>query len=201
MNIAFVTNEVYPFQKHGGLADISASLPKALNDRGHNITTILPFYDDDPFQAKFELITKQDIILGDHIEPTRTIPNHSKSSDQGLQIQRLRARDASDSMFSMVSEFEEPKTVRFSLYFRFSGPPKKSPRKFPRISERCDSRYVFHTFAILGTKGVQIGKFNNRGGLITRGEGYRVCASSRTHTPLVSNKNTSLTSQGLDALS
>ena len=72
MNIAFVTNEVYPFQKHGGLADISASLPKALNDRGHNITTILPFYDDDPYQAKFKLsplnfihilITKLDIYL------------------------------------------------------------------------------------------------------------------------------------------
>ena len=75
-------------------------------------------------------------------------------------------------MISMGSEPEEPKTVRFPLYVHLSGPPKNSPRKFPRISERCDSRYVLPTFAILGTKRVQIGKFNNRGALITRGEGY-----------------------------
>ena len=65
--------------------------------------------------------------------------------------------------FPMVSEPEEPKTVRFPLYVRLSGPPKNSLGKFPRISERCDSRYVFPTFAILGTKRVQIGKFINRG--------------------------------------
>ena len=71
--------------------------------------------------------------------------------------------------------FRSPRSQKlfvFSLYFRLSGPLKNSPRKFPRISERCDSRYVFHTFAIWGTKRVRIGKFNNRRGLITRGGGY-----------------------------
>lgn len=98
MNIAFVTNEVYPFQKHGGLADISASLPKTLNDRGHNITTILPFYDDDPYQAKFKLITKQDIILGDHIEPTEFYSyTHNK----------VRHIFIKNSLFSILDEKKE----------------------------------------------------------------------------------------------
>ncbi|MGA0351548.1 MAG: glycogen synthase [Acholeplasmataceae bacterium] len=70
MNIVFVTTEVYPFQKHGGLADISASLPKTLKGRKHNITTILPYYEDDPYQSKYMLFKRQDITLGDHTEPT-----------------------------------------------------------------------------------------------------------------------------------
>lgn len=70
MNIVFVTTEVYPFQKHGGLADISASLPKTLKGRNHQITTILPYYEDDPYQSKYMLFKKQDITLGEHTEPT-----------------------------------------------------------------------------------------------------------------------------------
>lgn len=70
MNIVFITPEVYPFQKHGGLADVSASLPKMLKQKHHHITTILPLYKDDPYQSKYILFKKQDITLGEHTEPT-----------------------------------------------------------------------------------------------------------------------------------
>jgi starch synthase len=44
MDIAFVTTELAPFVKVGGLADVSSALTKALRLLGHNVTLILPRY-------------------------------------------------------------------------------------------------------------------------------------------------------------
>jgi len=44
MNILFVSPEVAPFAKTGGLADVAGSLPRALNEIGCTIKVILPFY-------------------------------------------------------------------------------------------------------------------------------------------------------------
>ncbi|MDR2344812.1 MAG: glycogen synthase GlgA [Planctomycetaceae bacterium] len=44
MNILFVSSEAAPFSQTGGLADVSASLPAALHELGHNVTIITPFY-------------------------------------------------------------------------------------------------------------------------------------------------------------
>jgi starch synthase len=44
MRIAFVTSEVSPFSKTGGLADVSAALPAALVGRGLEVTVFSPLY-------------------------------------------------------------------------------------------------------------------------------------------------------------
>jgi starch synthase len=44
MRIAFVTSEVAPFSKTGGLADVSAALPAALAGRGVEVTVFSPLY-------------------------------------------------------------------------------------------------------------------------------------------------------------
>jgi starch synthase len=44
LHIALVTSEMAPFVKTGGLADVSAALPKALGRRGHRVTVLLPRY-------------------------------------------------------------------------------------------------------------------------------------------------------------
>ena len=44
LHVAFVTPEMGPFVKTGGLADISAALPKALVRLGHRVTVVLPRY-------------------------------------------------------------------------------------------------------------------------------------------------------------
>ncbi len=44
MDILFVTSELVPFVKAGGLADVSAALPKALEILGHKIRVIIPKY-------------------------------------------------------------------------------------------------------------------------------------------------------------
>ena len=44
MNILFCSGEAYPFSKSGGLADVAASLPKALKKLGHDVKIITPLY-------------------------------------------------------------------------------------------------------------------------------------------------------------
>ena len=42
LHIAYCTSEMAPFAKTGGLADVSAALPKALVRLGHKVTVFLP---------------------------------------------------------------------------------------------------------------------------------------------------------------
>jgi starch synthase len=51
LHIAFVTSELAPFMKTGGLADVSAALPKTLARLGHRVTVFLPRYGPIPFPA------------------------------------------------------------------------------------------------------------------------------------------------------
>jgi len=44
LNILFVSSEVEPFAKTGGLADVSSSLPKAIKELGHEIRIMMPRY-------------------------------------------------------------------------------------------------------------------------------------------------------------
>jgi starch synthase len=49
LHVAFVTPEMAPYVKSGGLADFSAGLPKALVRTGHHVTVVLPRYASIPF--------------------------------------------------------------------------------------------------------------------------------------------------------
>ncbi len=44
LKILFVSPEVQPFAKTGGLGDISRSLPAALKKMGHDVRVIMPKY-------------------------------------------------------------------------------------------------------------------------------------------------------------
>lgn len=44
LKILFVSHEVSPFAKVGGLADVAGSLPKALKARGHDVRILMPGY-------------------------------------------------------------------------------------------------------------------------------------------------------------
>lgn len=56
MNILFVSSEVYPFSKTGGLGDVSAGLPAALKQLGHDVKVLTPGY-------KFALEKAKDLKL------------------------------------------------------------------------------------------------------------------------------------------
>lgn len=44
VRVLFLSSEVSPFAKTGGLADVSSSLPKALHELGHDVRVIMPKY-------------------------------------------------------------------------------------------------------------------------------------------------------------
>jgi hypothetical protein len=44
MKILYVSSEITPFAKTGGLADVAQALPKALKALGHDIRTVMPKY-------------------------------------------------------------------------------------------------------------------------------------------------------------
>ena len=44
LNVCFITTEVTPFIKVGGLADVSGGLAKALHKAGLRVRVIVPFY-------------------------------------------------------------------------------------------------------------------------------------------------------------
>ncbi len=49
LHVVYVTSEIVPYAKTGGLADVGKSLPKALVALGHRVTVVLPRYGTIPF--------------------------------------------------------------------------------------------------------------------------------------------------------
>ncbi|MBL8909137.1 MAG: glycogen/starch synthase, partial [Archangium sp.] len=46
MNVLFLSSEVAPWSKTGGLGDVAGALPKALALRGHRVRVVTPLYPD-----------------------------------------------------------------------------------------------------------------------------------------------------------
>jgi starch synthase len=44
VNVLFAASEISPYAKTGGLGDVLSSLPAALQERGHSVSCVLPFY-------------------------------------------------------------------------------------------------------------------------------------------------------------
>lgn len=66
MKILFVSAEVQPFIKTGGLADVSFALPKALREKGEDVRIILPKYGDISlnYTSKTSLIASFGVSVG-----------------------------------------------------------------------------------------------------------------------------------------
>ncbi len=62
MEIIFVTTELSPFVKVGGLADVSAALPKALRALGHAVTIVMP---------RYPALEEQGLLLARRLTPLR----------------------------------------------------------------------------------------------------------------------------------
>lgn len=71
MNILWVTSEAVPFAKTGGLADVSAALPSALADRGHEVSVVMPYYPQIMGKLGLEFGTRYELLgvpFGDKTE-------------------------------------------------------------------------------------------------------------------------------------
>ena len=63
LKILFVTSEVVPFVKTGGLADVSSALPQMLSELGHEVRIVIPKYgavDDRKFKIH-EIVRLKDL--------------------------------------------------------------------------------------------------------------------------------------------
>ncbi len=63
MNILYVTSEAAPFAKTGGLADVSAALPRYLRRAGHDVRVVMPFYSRVPADAAAFEVAHRDLEL------------------------------------------------------------------------------------------------------------------------------------------
>ena len=62
VRVLYITSEVFPFAKTGGLADVSASLPAALRERGFDVRVLVPGY---PQALQRATDAKEVLRLGD----------------------------------------------------------------------------------------------------------------------------------------
>jgi|HubBroStandDraft_6_1064221.scaffolds.fasta_scaffold42818_3 starch synthase len=81
MEIIFVTTELSPFVKVGGLADVSAALPKALRALGHAVTIVMP---------RFPALEEHGLLLARRLTPLRFT-----LGDQAIEATLLDGRLAS----------------------------------------------------------------------------------------------------------
>ena len=85
MDILFISAEVAPFSKAGGLADVAGALPNAILANGKKISVITPYYsviNDEKYQIKYSGI-KGSIQLGTEFFDYEL---HQYTNDSGLEV-------------------------------------------------------------------------------------------------------------------
>ncbi|MEW6263722.1 MAG: glycogen/starch synthase [Thermodesulfobacteriota bacterium] len=87
MKILFVTPELYPFARAGGLADVSYHLPRTLADRGHQLSIITP---------KYRSAEEAGLPL---VNPGRTIPVPISYRERTAHLFTSRFEDGVDVIF------------------------------------------------------------------------------------------------------
>ncbi len=70
MNIVFISAEVVPFSKTGGLGDVSSAYPKAMKELGHNIIIFTPLYKKINLEDNNIKLVKKDLVapIGEKLE-------------------------------------------------------------------------------------------------------------------------------------
>ncbi|HYM19935.1 MAG TPA: glycogen synthase GlgA [Candidatus Kapabacteria bacterium] len=109
-SVLFVSSEVYPYAKTGGLADVSSSLPQALREFDHDVRVIMPKYGFiGEKKQKIHIINRlqgMDFKIGD-----RRIAMSAKSS--AILTQKTRVQiylSESEEYFSRMGLYADPAT-------------------------------------------------------------------------------------------
>lgn len=128
-NVLFVTSEVFPYSKTGGLADVSNSLPQALNSLGNDVRIISPKY-------------------GQLDERRLQIHEIKRLKELKLNV------NGKDTKFSIKSSFIHGKNTKAQMYlmesldyFKNKGiyQNTKTKKDFPNN----DERYLFFCRAVI----------------------------------------------------
>ena len=89
MRILFAASEAYPFASTGGLAGVTGSLPKALEDAGHDVSIIMPLYRDIEKAGNVKWVSGEFLTsagesfgLAESVIPGTSIPAYFVSKDE-----------------------------------------------------------------------------------------------------------------------
>lgn len=80
MNLVFVSAEVAPWSKTGGLGDVLGGLPPALAARGHRVMTVSPRYDQ--YKDSWDTNVSVDVKVGDRTETVRFFHVYKRGVDR-----------------------------------------------------------------------------------------------------------------------
>ncbi|MGE5805039.1 MAG: glycogen synthase, partial [Ignavibacteria bacterium] len=90
MKIAFVSSEVFPYSKTGGLADIAGSLTKRLSETGCTVKVFSPKYDqvdEQKFGLKYcDDLGEMLIRIAGHIRPVHVYRSSVKTSEKDVEL-------------------------------------------------------------------------------------------------------------------
>lgn len=121
-NILFASAEVAPFSKAGGLADVAASLPKALAKRGHQVSILTPLYghlDADELHLSRRLTTLQVPRRSKHQSKVEATVWEGRL-EGGVRIFFLEQDDyfGGEGVYSYEDEPAEKAAARYSFFSR-----------------------------------------------------------------------------------
>lgn len=113
MKILFCSPEVYPFSKAGGVADFSASLPKALNKLNTVVNVVTPYHQvvKDEYSSEMQFVGSKTIVL-DNMEE---IANYYKTSRDGVNYYFIE-----HSFFNRVKFFDHDDDIKRFMFFNLA---------------------------------------------------------------------------------
>ncbi|KAL5764347.1 hypothetical protein ACOSQ2_016941 [Xanthoceras sorbifolium] len=141
MNLVFLSSEVGPWSKTGGLGDVVGGLPPAMAAKGHRVMTVSPRYDQ--YKDAWDTNVVVEIKVGDRIETVRFFHCYKRGVDRvfvdhpmflekvwgktGSKIYGPRAGlDYQDNQlrFSLLCQaaLEAPRVLNLNSNKYFSGP-------------------------------------------------------------------------------
>lgn len=134
LKILFLSSEVYPFAKTGGLADVSNSLPRALKELGHEVRIIMP---------KYKIINDRKYVLREVIR-LRNISIPIGDSEKKINVKSAFTPDSLKLQIYFID---------FRQYFAREGlyVDAKTNKEYPDNDERfiLFAKAVFKTLKLL----------------------------------------------------
>ena len=112
LNILFLSSEVEPFAKTGGLADVSGALPQTIRQLGHEIRVMLPRYGSiNERKARLHDMIRMkeiDIPVGDRVFPASVKSSFISNPQVKVQVYLLD----NSTLFGRPGLYVHPETKK-----------------------------------------------------------------------------------------
>ncbi len=117
LKVCYAASEIAPFAKTGGLADVSAALPRALHQQGHDVRPFFPRYlgrEGEPSLTPVEFCRDIPVQLGPHGYTFSVLTGRLPGSDLPLYFIDCPALYGRDSIYTS----DPDEAQRFALFSR-----------------------------------------------------------------------------------